>query len=137
MNIRRDAKGITLIELLIVIMIVGILASISVPIYRGYMQRARRADAKTSLEQIRAAQEMRRAESGEYRFGADAIVALRDSWGGPRESVGDYTLTLPVATATTFTARATPNTTRQSSDGWLQIDHLGNKTSELADRWGR
>ena len=137
MNIKCDAKGITLIELLIVIVIVGILASIAIPIYGGYMQRARRADAKTSLEQLRAAQEMRRAEYGEYRFGAGALAAIQTSWGGPGTTVGDYTLSLPVATATTFTGRATPNTTRQTSDGWLQIDHLGNKTSELADRWAR
>jgi len=136
MNIKRDAKGITLIELLIVIAIVGILASIAIPIYRGYMQRARRADAKTSLEQIRAAQEMRRAEYGSYSTDL-TLTALQTSWGGPRTTVGDYTLSLPVATATTFTGRATPNTTRQSSDGWLQIDHLGNKTSQLADRWAR
>ena len=134
MNIRRDAKGITLIELLIVIVIVGILASIAIPIYRGYMQRARRADAKTALEQLRAGQEMRRAEYGSY---SNSMAALQTSWGGPADSVGDYALTLPAATATTFTARATPNTTRQSTDGWLQIDHLGNKTSELADRWAR
>ncbi len=60
MKLRSDQKGITLIELMIVIVIVGILASISIPTYRGYMQRARRADAKTALEQLRAAQEMRR-----------------------------------------------------------------------------
>ena len=45
MKVRSNNKGITLIELMIVIVIVGILASISIPTYRGYMQRARRADA--------------------------------------------------------------------------------------------
>ncbi len=57
-------KGITLIELLLVILIVAILAAIAVPIYTNYMARARRSDAKVALEQVRAAQEMWRAERG-------------------------------------------------------------------------
>ena len=62
----KSKKGITLIELLAVILIVGILAAVAIPSYTGYMQRARRADAKTALEQVRAAQEMWRAERGCY-----------------------------------------------------------------------
>lgn len=132
MKIKRNDKGITLIELLIVIMIVGILASIALPIYRGYMQRARRADAKTSLEQVRAAQEMRRAEYGSY---STDLAALQTSWGGPASTTGDYTISFTVSTTTTFTAMAHPNTSRQSSDGDLFIDHLGNKTP--AEKWAR
>jgi type IV pilus assembly protein PilE len=41
-----NKKGLTLIELLIVMVIVAILAAIAVPMYTGYMTRARRADAK-------------------------------------------------------------------------------------------
>jgi type IV pilus assembly protein PilE len=136
MKIMRGRKGITLIELLIVIVIVGILAAIAIPTYRGYMQRGRRADAKTSLEQIRAAQEMRRAELGSYMIGVNAIPDLRTSWGGPAARVGDYDLAFTVSTTTTFTVRATPYTGRQSADGWLAIDHLGDKTSQYTNRWG-
>lgn len=60
-----NQKGITLIELLVVVIIVSILAVIAIPTYNGYMLRARRSDAKTALEQLRAAQEMRRAEKGD------------------------------------------------------------------------
>jgi type IV pilus assembly protein PilE len=126
-------KGITLIELLVVIMIVGILASIAIPIYRGYMQRARRADAKTALEQIRASQEMRRAEYGSY---STSLAALQTSWGGPASQVGDYAISLDAGgTATAFTGRAHPTTSRQSSDGDLTIDQLGTKAP--ADKWAQ
>lgn len=131
MKITPNRKGITLIELLIVVAIVAILASIAIPIYRGYMQRARRADAKTSLEQVRAAQEMRRAEFGSY---STSLAALQSSWGGPAATVGDYTLSFTVSTATTFTVQAHPHTSRQASDGDMTIDHLGNKLP--ADKWG-
>jgi type IV pilus assembly protein PilE len=82
-------RGLTLIELLVVVVIVGILAGIAIPIYTNYMQRARRADAKTALEQLRAAQEMRRAEKGGY---STDLTALRTTWGVPADPVGDYNL---------------------------------------------
>jgi type IV pilus assembly protein PilE len=125
-------KGLTLIELLIVIIVVGILAAVAVPMYTNYMMRARRADGKTSLEQLRAAQEMRRAERGSYETN---LVALRTTWGAPGATVGDYNITMPVATATTYTGTATPNTSRQTPDGALTIDQDGVKLP--VDKWAK
>ncbi len=127
----NSSKGITLIELLIVVMIVGILAAVAVPMYTNYMVRARRADAKAALEQLRAAQEMWRAEKGSYSIDV-TLVELRNTMGVPANPVGsggDYNLSL-VATATTFTGTATPITSRQSGDGWLSIDNNGAKCDQ-------
>jgi len=132
----KKEKGLTLIELLVVIVIIGILAAVAIPTYTGYMVRARRADAKTSLEQLRASQEVFRAERGRYANDGDdgnALLLLRTNWGGPPATVGLYDITM-VPTQTTFTGTATP-TGSQASDGWLSIDHLGAKTSQLPDRW--
>jgi type IV pilus assembly protein PilE len=128
-------KGLTLIELLVVIIIVGILAAIAIPVYTNYMQRARRADAKTALEQLRAAQEMRRAERGSY---SNDLTALRTTWGVPSNPVGDYNLQWAggfVLNANSFTAEAAPFTARQTPDGSLFINHLGQKWP--AARWAR
>ena len=62
----RGQKGVTLIELMIVVVCVGILAAIAIPAYNDYITRARRSDAFTALETVRAAQEMYRAERGFY-----------------------------------------------------------------------
>jgi type IV pilus assembly protein PilE len=127
-KVSKVSKGITLIELLVVIVVIGLLAAIAIPMYTNYMIRARRADAKTALEQLRAAQEMRRAERGGYII--NDLAALRTTWGGPEATVGDYTITMPVSTATAYTGQATPTTSRQSSDGWLSIDQDGVKRDQ-------
>lgn len=146
----RSKKGITLIELLIVIVIVGILAAIAVPVYTGYLERARRADAKTALEQVRASQEMWRAEKGCYArddvdcqgnaLAGTAEAKLQNTMGAPASDparVGDYSWLFTTKTATAFTAQATPQTGRQAGDGWLGINQAGLKTSEFPDRWAK
>ena len=137
----NSSRGLTLIELLIVILIVAILAGVAIPIYTNYMQRARRVDGKTALEQFRAAQEMFRAERGGY---STDITQLRNTWGVPAVS-GDYNIDFQVAatlTPNTFTAEAAPNTARQLSDGSLFINQDGRKWDKDGlvwpqGRWGK
>jgi len=127
----KSNRGITLIELLVVILIVGILAAIAVPVYTNYMQRARRADAKTALEQLRASQEMFRAERGSY---STDLVQLVNSWGVPNIS-GDYAILLNSATALGFFAEGRPTTARQLSDGSLFINQDGRKWDSDGSVW--
>ncbi len=130
-------RGLTLIELLIVIMIVAILAGVAIPIYTNYMQRARRVDGKTALEQLRAAQEMFRAERGRYSNDGDdgnAILLLQKTWGVPATS-GDYNLSFVFCNANTFTAQADPFTARQQSDKKLFINQDGRKWDEDGLVW--
>lgn len=141
----RSKKGLTLIELLVVIMIVGILAAVAIPGYSNYMIRARRADAKTALEQVRAAQEMWRAERGCYaRDGVNCLgvasagtaeVKLRTTMGAPATAISTYyTWSFTAKTATAFTAQATAIGS-QATDGWLAINQDGTKTSQYPDKW--
>ena len=131
MGFMNSKRGLTLIELLVAVVIVGFLAAIAIPSYTSYMVRARRADAKTALEQLRASEEMFRAERGSY---STNLLQLVTSWGVPNVS-GDYAILLNSSSANGFTGEARPNVARQLSDGSLFIDQSGTKTP--ADKWAR
>ena len=125
-------RGFTLIELLVVVLIVGILAAIAIPAYTNYLVRSRRADAKTALEQVRAAQEMWRAEKGSY---CTSVPALQTTMGAPATAIGRYyTWSFTSVSGTAFIATATPHGS-QSSDGALTIDQNGTKLP--ADKWAK
>ena len=54
---RRRQRGITMIELMIVIVIVAILGSLAIPSYRDYVLRTNRADAINMMLEIASCQE--------------------------------------------------------------------------------
>ena len=54
----RQSKGFTLIELMIVVAIIAILASIALPMYRDYIVRSRIAEATSGLAAKRSQMEM-------------------------------------------------------------------------------
>ena len=69
---KRKQHGVTLIELMIVIAIVGLLASIAIPAYRRYVVRANRTDAKTALQQT--AQQLERCYTNSTPYAYDGTV---------------------------------------------------------------
>ena len=63
---RAKNKGFSLIELMIVVGIIGILATFAIPRFERFQAKARMAEAKTSLQNIYTLQESYRLETNEY-----------------------------------------------------------------------
>lgn len=68
------ARGVTLVELMIVIIVIAILASIAVPSYRNYVLRTHRTDATAALLKVRAAQERFFLQNNSYITAAAGLI---------------------------------------------------------------
>lgn len=62
----KQSNGFTIVELLIVIVIIGILAAITIVAYNGIQQRGRDTQRKSDLSQISKALQMYKLDNGGY-----------------------------------------------------------------------
>jgi type IV pilus assembly protein PilA len=76
----RRSRGFTLIELMIVVVIVGILATLAVVGYRKLVQSSHVSEATGMVQSIRVAQESYHSETQQY---ASVDVALTDYYPNP------------------------------------------------------
>ena len=98
-------KGMTLIELLIVVAIVGILAAVAGPAWNDQVLKSRRADARNALLMAQIEQEQYRANNLTY---ATTMSAL--GLGSYDSDLRDYyDLEVASADASSFLITATPN----------------------------
>ena len=120
MDRKKTAYGFSLTELLIVIAIVAILASITLPSYSSYVYKTRRADAVASLLQLQLAQEQWRATYGVYSIGLQEL-------GWQNQSADNfYELAFETAQPGAWLATAKPvGVQAGDSCGLYAIDHQG------------
>lgn len=71
---RREPNGFTLLELLIVMTVIGILATIAIPSLIQYPIRAKEAVLKTNLKELRGALEQHYADKGRYPAALDELL---------------------------------------------------------------
>ena len=135
---RSKNSGFTLLELLIAMTVVAILLAIAYPSYQSYIIRTSREAAQSQLQQLANLEEKIFLNSSSYTTTGDATTKVTTAYNGTntgglglnpnKTSDGKYTITLPTATATTFTLQATPVTgTTQVGDGNITIDHTGQR----------
>jgi len=64
--LNKNQAGFTLVEILIVVVIIGILATIAVPTYMRYVERGYASDAKVQMKNILENAEIYEQENGEW-----------------------------------------------------------------------
>ena len=102
---RRTMRGVTLIELMIVVVIISILAAVSYPSYREFAARAKRNEAKAAL--LKAATNQERFYLQNNQFSVD-LMQLGFSASPFPTATGSYVITVASAVPTAnFTVTAT------------------------------
>ncbi len=72
----RDNRGFTLIELMVVVVILGILASLIIPKIMGRPEEAKRLKARMQIEQLEQALKLYYLDNGEYPTTEQGLNAL-------------------------------------------------------------
>ena len=138
----RRQGGMTLIELMIAVVIVGILTMIAYPNYTSYLVKSRRGQATACLQE--ASQFMERFYTTNLRYDqttGGAAVSLPTT-SCIQDMSGRYVISIGSVNANSFVLRATPQGAQASSDtqcGTLSLSQNGTKavsgTGSVASCW--
>jgi type IV pilus assembly protein PilE len=134
----RQAKGFTLIELMITIVIIAILASVAWPSYQSYLQRGRRADAQSLMLSIVNKEQQYLLDARQYTdvLGAGGLAISLQGWDCTlntsktcANSFYDITVALTAGPPPSFTVTGTPKVaSTQNGDGTMTFVSTGGKT---------
>jgi len=138
---RRASYGFTLIEVMVVVAIIAILASVAVPSYLESVRRSNRAEAVATM--LEAANWLQRSYTINNTYAGIATADLQTAGYGqsPRSGAAKYNLSLTQGktTATGFELVATPTGTADKC-GTFTLDETGKRSvsgsASATDCWG-
>ena len=130
-GVRARPGGFTLIELMVVVAVAALLATVAYPSYVNQVRKSRRADAKTALLDLAARQERFFSINNTYTSnGSNLGYAGAFPQNVLTGSTAYYQLNVTAASATAYTLSATP-IGDQTADpcGSYGLDQSGNQTT--------
>ena len=143
---RHGNRGVTLMELMVVIAIIGILSAIAYPSYRQYVIRANRTEAKVALMQAQQGLEKCYTRFHRYRTNGAQVCGVADGLavaGGVATEEGNYSVTIAhdrIATPSyTLTATRQRGQTADAQCGNFTMNEIGTRgitgTGTVAQCW--
>ena len=146
-------RGFTLIEMMIVVALIGILASIAYPSYQSYVIKTKRADMMSEMQNIASIIESRKLAQGSYAAVSPSIKT-EFAVDYPRQGIALYNVSINPITLTPpnniltdkWIITATPKTgTQMLNDGNLTFNYQGikcrikgtNKKCGSGDEWNK
>ena len=129
----KRAKGFTLIELMIAVVVVSILAAIALPAYSNYVKRGKIAEATSTLGSLRVSMEQYYQDNRTYQNAAGTAcgVAMPTS-----PAVKYFQFACAAPTSDTYTITATGSGSGGMTGFTYTIDQSNNKkTTSLPTDW--
>jgi len=121
----RRKKGFTLIELMTVVIIVGILASVSVPLYRAQIKKAIASEGTALVGSVRSSERIYYAEHTAYTDDKDVLNL--ETFDNKYFDWGDVTITL-TGSGTGFSAEAAGRADSAADGITVTINETGDIT---------
>lgn len=142
--------GLTLIELMVTIAILGILASIAFPSYQNYVRQSNRTVAKSLLYENAQFMERFYSQNNQYdatvgangiaNTGGDDIAVALPVTQSPRNGTAQYNISLQAVDDNTFILQAVPvGSMAGDICGTLTLSNTGAQGAggNIADCWNR
>jgi general secretion pathway protein G len=117
----RSNQGFTLIELIIVIAVIGILASIAIPQMKPAPTKAREAVLKTDLHLMREAIDQYFADKAHYPESLETLVEDGYLRSVPKDPFTDSTSTWKLIYASTSQEESTPEEIEAGGNGIFDV----------------
>lgn len=139
-SIIKNNKGVTLIELLISVAIMGILAAVAYPSYTGYVTKSNRVESQRELAKLANLQEQYFIDHRTYTTDMKLLGKKTDPY---VTDSGNYSIDSTIGASggvsgVTFTLTATAKGTQKINDSacvTLTIDEKGKKSGTSATCW--
>jgi type IV pilus assembly protein PilE len=122
----KSVKGFTLIEIMIAVVIIGILVSIAIPSYQGYLVRGNRAATQAFMVEIVNREKQYLLDARSYALDLATLnIIVPGAVSKHYSACCNITVT---AAPPSFVITAIPTSAQQSSDGTLTLASDGTKT---------